>query len=201
MCQGGGVDDDGAAPGRPDTFTETDLFRLDLDDAAADALLDGIAPYDGTLTIAGATGYYVPVFGRRDTRTASVTTRANVIFHPKLSLQLYGQLFAARGQLEDFQVLANPDELRDFDYPRRRDFSFQSLQANTVLRWEYRPGSALFVVWTQSRNLGESETLLHDGRPLPPSPFDVSTGRQLGNTFDVFPQNVFLVKLSYLLMR
>jgi len=198
---GGGVDDDGASPGRPDTFAETDLHQLDLNDAEADALLNGVAPYDGTLSIPGATGYYVPVFGQRDTRTASVTTRANVIFHPKLSLQLYGQLFAARGQLDDFQLLANPDELRDLSYPRRQDFSFQSLQANTVLRWEYRPGSTLFVVWTQSRNVGESENLLLDGGPLPDSPFDVSTGRQLGNTFDVFPQNIFLVKLSYLLMR
>ncbi|NNF58256.1 MAG: carbohydrate binding family 9 domain-containing protein [Rhodothermaceae bacterium] len=185
----------------PDAFTEEDLFRLDLDDVGADALLDGLTPYDDPLSITDATGYYVPVFGRRDTRTASITTRANVIFHPKLSLQLYGQLFAARGRYDDFQLLANPDELRDLDYPKRRDFSFQSLQANTVLRWEWRPGSTLFVVWTQSRNFGENDVVLLNGSDMPPSPFDVSTGRQLRNTFDVFPENVFLIKLNYLLMR
>ncbi len=30
------------------------------------------------------------------------------------------------------------------------DFSVRSLRGNAVLRWEYRPGSTLFVVWTQS---------------------------------------------------
>lgn len=185
----------------PDAFTEDDLFQLNLDNTAADALLGNIEPYEEALGIPNATGYYVPVFGRRDTRTFNLSTRANVIFSPKLSLQLYGQLFAARGRYDNFQLLANPDELRDFDYPKRRDFSFQSLQANVVLRWEYRPGSTLFVVWTQARNHGTGEELLLDGGTLSPSPFDVSTGSQLADTFSIFPQNVFLVKLSYLLMR
>ena len=30
------------------------------------------------------------------------------------------------------------------------DFSYRSLRGNAVLRWEYRPGSTLFLVWTQS---------------------------------------------------
>lgn len=30
------------------------------------------------------------------------------------------------------------------------DFAFRSLRGNAVLRWEYRPGSTLFFVWTQS---------------------------------------------------
>jgi len=30
------------------------------------------------------------------------------------------------------------------------DFSIRSLRGNAVLRWEYRPGSTLFLVWTQS---------------------------------------------------
>ncbi len=191
----------GAITDTPDAFTDEDLFDLNLDNAQADALLEGIEPYEEELGISNAIGYYVPVFGRRDTRTFNLSTRANVIFHPKLSLQLYGQLFAARGRYQNFQVLANPDDLRDFDYPKRRDFSFHSLNANVVLRWEYRPGSTLFVVWTQARNNGLTEDLLLEGGTIPLSPFDVTTGSQLGDTFSIFPQNVFLVKLSYLLMR
>ena len=125
----------------------------------------------------------------------------NVIFTPKLSLQLYSQLFAARGRFSDFSVLANPSELRSFDYPKQPDFSFQSFQTNVVLRWEYRPGSTLFVVWTQSRNVSEAERLLLDGGISPGSPFDNTTGSQLRDTFAVFPNNVFLVKLNYLILR
>ncbi len=185
----------------PDAFGKDDLFQLGLSGSEIDALLSGVGEFNGSVGIANGTGYYVPIFGSRDTRSFNLTTRANVIFSPKLSLQLYGQLFAARGRYDNFQLLANPDELRDFDYPKRRDFSFQSLQANVVLRWEYRPGSTLFVVWTQARNNGIGEELLLDGGSIPASPFDVSTGSQLSDTFSIFPQNVFLVKLSYLLMR
>ncbi len=164
-------------------------------------MLADLPEFSGNLNIPGGTGYYVPVFGARDTRDFNWSTRANVIFTPKLSLQIYGQLFAARGSYSDFQLLANPDELRSFDYPKRADFSFESLQANVVLRWEYRPGSTLFVVWTQSRNMSEAERRLLDGGILPRSPFDRTTGNQLGDTFAVFPNNVFLVKLNYLFQR
>ena len=193
----------GTATAEPGAFASADdLFFLDVADP--DGLLDGVPVWDDALAIPDATGYYVPVFGRRDVRQASVSTRANVIFRPNLSLQLYGQVFAARGRYDRFQLLAIPDELRDFDaYPKRRDFAFESFQTNAVLRWEYRPGSTLFVVWSQSRNNGISEALLLDPDGLPPtsSPFETGTVGQLGDVFELYPDNVFLVKLSYLLMR
>src|SRR5437868_306496 len=37
----------------------------------------------------------------------------------------------------------------DFDNP---DFNLRSLRGTGVLRWEYRPGSTLYFVWTQERN-------------------------------------------------
>ncbi|HYE95352.1 MAG TPA: DUF5916 domain-containing protein [Rubricoccaceae bacterium] len=192
----------GDVAGAPGAFEEADLHALDLDEATVDALLDGVAPFEGTHGIEGAAAFHVPVFGLRDTRTASLTVRTNLLFSPTLSLQLYGQLFGARGRYDGFRLLANPDEFRDFEaYPKRRDFAFHSLNANVVLRWQYRPGSTLFVVWTQARNDGTSEELLLDGSTPPRSPFDVTTLGHLGDTFRIFPENVFLVKLNYLLMR
>jgi hypothetical protein len=52
------------------------------------------------------------------------------------------------------------------------------------MRWEYRPGSTLFLVWQQGRSM--------DG-----APDEFRFGRDLQNVFDTHPNNTFLVKLSY----
>jgi hypothetical protein len=170
--------------------------------AAAPGLLDGLAPYaDAPLLVDGATAYYVPLFGARDTRRADLTARGQVVFGPGLSLQLFGQLFAARGRFRDFAFLAGPDDLRPAgDFPKRRDFSFASFTGNAVLRWEYRPASTLFVVWSHGREDERfEETVL--GPDAGPSPFATGTARHLSDPFEAFPRDVLLVKLSYLLMR
>jgi hypothetical protein len=64
------------------------------------------------------------------------------------------------------------------------DFSYLNLRGNAVLRWEYRPGSTLFVVWQQTRD----EFADFDG-------FDV--GSDYGDVFSAPAQNVFLVKATY----
>jgi hypothetical protein len=68
------------------------------------------------------------------------------------------------------------------------DFRTHSLRGNAVVRWEYRPGSALFFVWQQQR----SDFLPFEG--------DFRTGR---DTREIFgrPANVFLVKATYWFAR
>ena len=66
------------------------------------------------------------------------------------------------------------------------DFRTRSLRSNAVLRWEYRPGSTIFLVWTQSRG---------SFAPYDPA-FDV--GRDFSRElFLDRPQNVLLVKVNY----
>jgi hypothetical protein len=65
------------------------------------------------------------------------------------------------------------------------DFRVRSLQTNAVLRWEYRPGSTLYLVWTQSRSGAFSDPTFDAGQDL---------GREL---FRDPPTNVLLVKLNY----
>jgi hypothetical protein len=68
------------------------------------------------------------------------------------------------------------------------NFNVHSLRGNAVLRWEYRPGSALFFVWQQERNgAGDAFT------------FDAS--RDVGAIFRERPSNIFLVKAVYWLAR
>lgn len=77
----------------------------------------------------------------------------------------------------------NVDGVDDYriNYP---DFNVKEFKSNLVLRWEYRPGSVLFLVWSQNRSGYD--------------PYgDFSLGRDFKNLYDVTPTNVFLVKCSF----
>jgi hypothetical protein len=69
------------------------------------------------------------------------------------------------------------------------DFNLRSLRGNAVYRWEYRPGSTLFFVWTQSRE----HFAPYDGS------FEFDRDRTA--LFATHPDNIFLVKLNYWLGR
>jgi hypothetical protein len=64
-------------------------------------------------------------------------------------------------------------------------FTFRSLRGNAVLRWEYRPGSTLFLVWTRTSQIPD----------LPRG--DIRFGRDAGDLFQGPAENIFLVKVSY----
>jgi hypothetical protein len=64
------------------------------------------------------------------------------------------------------------------------DFSVRSLRSNLVIRWEYRPGSTLFLVWNHNRS-GESS-----------DPYFDAWG-QIKGAFTDASQNTFLIKLNF----
>jgi hypothetical protein len=68
------------------------------------------------------------------------------------------------------------------------NFNVHSLRGNAVMRWEYRPGSALFLVWQQERN-GVEEV------------FSFDASRDVGAIFRERPSNIFLVKAVYWLAK
>jgi len=68
-----------------------------------------------------------------------------------------------------------------FDEPNRRVLS---LRTNAVIRWEFRPGSTLFLVWNQNRYGEEYTRQLHD----------VSN---LGNSFRATGRHVLALKVAY----
>ena len=138
------------------------------------------------------------VFGRLNQRRLSVQSRLDYTMTPNLSLQLYAQPFVSTGRFRNMRELAEP---RSGDYDRRlapfpesqlpdggidnSGVNVREFRSNTVLRWEYRPGSALFVVWSQGR----------DDQSQFPGSFD--TGRDYRRLFRTHPDNTFLVKASY----
>ena len=153
------------------------------------------------------------VFATLDQTSMSLDTRLNWTFSPKLSLQLYVQPFVVTGLYRDFKELRQP-RAYEFDVYGRQagtiqrdstgtyridpdgsgpdsvftvkdpNFNFRSLLGNAVLRWEYRPGSAIFLVWQQSR----SET-------QPFGDFDFS--RDFRALLQNGPENIVAVKATY----
>lgn len=127
------------------------------------------------------------VFGRLKNRILDLTTRANVTFAQNLSLQVYLQPFTASGDYGLIHELSRPSSYELSPYNGlsfNPDFNNRSVRSNTVLRWEYRPGSLLFLVWAQSRS---AVSTVPSTRPF----------RSLRNAFSDRGANIFLIKLSY----
>jgi hypothetical protein len=97
------------------------------------------------------------IFARVDRSTVSAQFRLNYTFKPDLNVDVYAEPFAASGAYGPPGELIAPrtDELRPFDVAGTRDFNARSFRSNVVLRWEWKPGSTLFVVWQQNRAAAE----------------------------------------------
>ncbi|MEZ5316090.1 MAG: DUF5916 domain-containing protein [Vicinamibacterales bacterium] len=138
------------------------------------------------LTEAADTHY---LFGRLDQTTVGVNLRVNYTLRPTLTLQVYARPFVSSGAYDQFKELADGragaygDRYRPYAWDGDPDFTYLSFRTTNVLRWEYRPGSALFLVWQQGR-----EDVAARG--------DFRFGRDVGAAFDAPATNVFLVKIS-----
>jgi len=103
---------------------------------------------------AGGIGGASYVFGELDQQTWDLTLRSSYLFSRHASLELYLQPFLTVGGYTNPRELVRPDsyDLRPYDYDAAgRDFAFGAVNLNMVYRWEYRPGSTLYVVWTHTR--------------------------------------------------
>jgi hypothetical protein len=140
--------------------------------------------------------------------------RLNYTINPNLTIQYWGQPFISRGRYSDFKEVVNPlaqvfndriatydssqisfadgvysvdrnqDNTADFTFSNP-DFSFVQFRSNLVVRWEYIPGSEIFLVWSQDlAQSGDAQNQLFT---------DLSE-----NIFnDEKPQNIFLIKATY----
>jgi len=137
-------------------------------------------------------------FAHLDQQTSSMSVRFNYTATPELTLEFYGQPFVSRVTYSEFRELsATPeagrydDRFRPFDPPANADraFRFMQLRTNAVLRWEYRPGSTLFLVWSHGRQdrVGEAS--------------QASWLTEYRDLLDLRPDNTFLIKLAYWLNR
>lgn len=163
----------------------------------------------------GKTDY---IFARINQKTLSASLRVNYNLTPDLSIQYWGQPFISSGRYSEFKRITDsrasdytdrfqllneeelgylaPDEvyrvsdkfgnfLYNFDQP---DFNVKEFLSNMVVRWEYKPGSTLFLVWSQNRNHSVSNGGFH-------------FQDNITELFDEKPYNVFLVKMSFRIGR
>jgi hypothetical protein len=130
------------------------------------------------------------VFARIDQQTVAMTFRVNYTLSPTLSVQSYAEPFVSAGAYTDYKELVDGrskdwrTRYAPYDYGGSADFNYRSFRTTNVVRWEYRPGSALFVVWQQGRESSESY-----------GQFRFS--RDFRGVFRAPASNVFLVKMSY----
>ena len=130
-------------------------------------------------------------FARLSQTTFSMTARASFTATPLLTLQLYAQPFISSGSFSDFREVASPragsyeDRFRPYGSGPPNGFNVKQFNSNAVIRWEYGPGSTLFIVWQQGR--------FQDG--LNAGTFEFN--RDYRDLFRAHPVNTFLVKATY----
>lgn len=152
------------------------------------------------------------ILGQLNQETLGLTFRADYNISPEISLQYYGSPFATQGSYSDFKIITrsrakdynnrfrfinnsllvtddqymvdeNNDSKVDYNF-KKPDFNFNQFRSNMVFRWEYRPGSQIFIVWSNERT-----DYLNPGN----EPLHSASGR-LANAA---PNNIFLIKFNY----
>ena len=137
------------------------------------------------------------VFGKIHQQTLDITLRSNILFSRDRSLELYAQPFITVGDYAEARELIRPDsyDLAHYNEPgydsHRFDFSYATFNWNAVYRWQYRPGSTLYLVWTQSRcRVAQADS--QDGNPG-----GFHSGVLSASPFRTEPENILLVKVTY----
>jgi hypothetical protein len=133
------------------------------------------------------------VFGRLDQDLLSFQARVNYTVTPTLSLQVYAEPFVTTGTYSNLRALSATPRAADYDArfrpytarPLSPDFNIKEFNSNAVVRWEYRPGSAIYLVWQQGR--------YQDDR----NAGEFKAGRDYEDLFSTRPLNTFLIKASY----
>lgn len=151
------------------------------------------------------------ILGRIDQKTLGLTFRVDINVSPEFSIQYYGSPFVSKGSYKDFKRITNSlaknfgnrfetftnptltgsqyqldennDNIPDYSI-ENPDFNFHQFRSNLVARWEYRLGSFIYLVWSSERTGNTTDA-------------GSSIGESFKDLMKVFPNNIFLIKLSY----
>lgn len=151
------------------------------------------------------------IFATINEKTVGLMFRINLNLSPEFSIQYYGSPFISRGTYSEFKHITNPqankftDRFKEYDFALQPsgnyrldengdgiadynianpDFNFQQFRSNLVAKWEYRLGSFMYFVWSCDKTGTTSSS-------------STSYGQSLNQLMKIFPNNIFLIKLSY----
>lgn len=151
------------------------------------------------------------LFAYLDQKTLYATIRLDYTFTPTMSLQLYAQPFISIGKYSEFKELEKGGTMDytlygtkgtqiSYDEPNgvyvidpgngngfgigNPDFNFKSLRLNVIYRWEFMPGSTLFLVWTHDRTNFED-------------PGQFRFGNSFKNLINSEANNILMAKLTW----
>jgi len=156
---------------------------------------------------------YRHIVAQMDRKTVSAEFRIDYTFTPKLSFQAYFQPYITVGSYSRYKEFAKPESYEFIEYGKddnmeiaeegedgynlypngsdgnllyveNPDFNYKALVGSAVLRWEFSPGSTLFLVWTRN---GSDEK----------NPGNFNFNRDTKDLFQANADNVFAVKLTY----
>jgi len=152
--------------------------------------VDNTQWYSNVGTVGSPAAHYL--FAHLDQDLLSFTSRLNYTASPTLSFQFYAEPFVTTGKFSNVRELSAP---RSADYDNRfkpyaltgdaGGFNEKQFHSNMVVRWEYRPGSAIFLVWSQGRD--QDDRNLGTFAPV----------RDYRYLFAARPDNTLLLKASY----
>jgi hypothetical protein len=152
------------------------------------------------------------IVAKIDQTVARMSVRMTYMVTPNISIQYWGQPFGTSGTYSNFKSITNAranayaerfthlqpaglalsddhyevDEdgngMMDYRFGKP-DFNFGQFRSNMVMRWEYIPGSTVFLVWTQERN-----GAFYDSHP---------DHKKYSFEFSEKAHNIFLLKYTY----
>lgn len=151
------------------------------------------------------------LLGQLNQETLGLTFRVDYNITPEISIQYYGSPYATLGKYSNFKAITNArddnysnrfkiinpvlvngdtyqvdennDHVVDYSF-KKPDFNFNQFRSNLVFRWEYKPGSQIFLVWSNERTdwLNPGDEPLHSA---------------LSRLSNAAPNNIFLIKFNY----
>lgn len=136
------------------------------------------------------------ITGQMDQKTYGLTMKLQVNVTPDISVQLYGSPFTSTAKFSDFKLMQHTTSrtyeerfralsVNELDLSKGSpDFSFNEFRSNLVARWEYLPGSTVYLVW--EHRMSNRDTRFTSG-----------WGNNLDRMFGLPSTNTFMLKVNY----
>ncbi len=124
------------------------------------------------------------IFADMDQDELELRLTASVMLTRDLSCQISGQGYISGINYQNYRRYISGENYEPYDVDEH-DFNYAALNSTFIIRWEYMPGSTLYLVWTRAMSEGDDNLN------------DLDFSRDLDRLFSGNSENVFLVKASY----